>query len=87
MTDQFRSMRILALSSRTPSNSHRKDTEAWSDCLYDLLPNVIGGIPVGIVKTWVSLAQFAQGGNDQSYGQENKSCKITGCQVFHITSL
>ena len=33
---------------------------AVADCLYDLLPNVIGGIPVGTVKTWVSRAQFAQ---------------------------
>jgi hypothetical protein len=32
---------------------------AVADCLYDLLPNVIGGIPVGIVKTWVSRAQFS----------------------------
>jgi hypothetical protein len=33
---------------------------AVADCLYYLLPNVIGGIPVGIVKTWVSQPQFAQ---------------------------
>ncbi len=38
----------------------RVSKAAVADCLYDLLPNVIGGIPVGIVKTWVSRVQFAQ---------------------------
>ena len=33
---------------------------AVADCLYDLLPATIGGIPVGAIKAWVSREKFEQ---------------------------
>ena len=33
---------------------------AVADCIYDLLPTSIGGIPPGIIKTLVSREKFAQ---------------------------
>ena len=33
---------------------------AVADCIYDLLPTSIGGIPLGIIKTLVSREKFTQ---------------------------
>jgi len=36
------------------------DKKAIADTLYELLPPVIGGIPVGIIKTFVSREKFEE---------------------------